>query len=202
MSRTLNANLSVSDPSYGVAAKGIVSPTPKLLTSGTFYRFAGSARPETDQPISRDVQIGSGWWMDEATYLQLITYLGADPNNWSMLARSALAVLYDWSTMDLLIAAQLTSPINVFAGVGAAQSGATRGGGTIRMEAPPTIKQIYIPNVRGSYPSVYVDGAVGLTVTNMGGVSRGTHDVVEQELRRIMRKTNRTVYIPDATILH
>jgi hypothetical protein len=119
---------------------GILNPQPNKLATGNFYfRFASSSS-------SKEAQFGGGWWLDFENYKKVERF--ALDNHYSLCdaARLMLALPYEWTKVDVLVKALLTSTLKAYAGEGKPAQGAAKGSRWIPTQHIK-IRQLYIPGL-------------------------------------------------------
>jgi hypothetical protein len=96
----------------GVGTGGIAHPTRVSLPTGhRYYRFASSTSPQASQ-------LGGGWWVSFDTFKTIEQYALRNELDLSNAARLFLALPYEWTRVDRLVAATLVVPLDAYAGAG------------------------------------------------------------------------------------
>ena len=120
---------------------GMHSPECVVLEPQKLYRFSSRC-------LVPEKQISSPWWFGEADFKKLAPFLSLDSFNPGFIARLQGAVCYEWSTMDVLLTAELAAPIRVFQGPGKIQVERNKSQSVIIFQPPQDLSQTYIPGVR------------------------------------------------------
>jgi hypothetical protein len=140
--------------------------------------------------------------MEEAAFLALWQAIQRDPGEWTLIARSSLAVKYEWSTMDIIFSAEALAPIATWAGAAALQVAATPGGGVVRMPGSAAIEHLCIPNLSADFPTIFVEGTPALRAHRESVPTPARTGEFDRLLRRIMERTGAIVELPDPTVRH
>jgi hypothetical protein len=111
---------------------GMRAPKPVQVAAGTtLYRFASSYDRFRNAPIPPARSATGPWWLDEQGFRLIqseraasLKAHGNDPKRAltvGFLARQAAAVKQEWSNVDVLVTARVTTPFAAFSGKGRAQ---------------------------------------------------------------------------------
>lgn len=104
---------------------GMASPAVRRISPGTkLYRVADQSRAEST--TSRVDGEAGGWWVGQRAFKKMMRYCIQEDQldrGLGYAAREACAVLFGWSSCDLLVEAYVTSNVKVFYGKGNPQSG-------------------------------------------------------------------------------
>ena len=189
----INATLSVQqiDTLCPDLNDGMYSPIVSTITGGRLYKFSQASRPESQQ-------VASPWWFTETEFEKMKRFLDLDPGNIGFLARSQVAVKYEWSNMDTLVTAKVMHPIHVFVGPGRWQVEKTARGSNIIFQAPEDVKQCYVPGVVDrAGRCLNANGKLALGSFQFTPVTSG--DAIDDLIRSIPGKT---IIIPGNPSVH
>lgn len=147
----VNFDLNSSKLEFNRAAMGMKNPRVVVLPQGeVLYRFCSSRDGRTGKAVDPSKLVQGAWWIDQAAFERIYETYRANSLNLGTIARSAAAVQWTWSDMDLLLMAKLTSDVQAYRGQGSAQyRDVLPNGMTVTLKGWPEIEQIYVPNMRG-----------------------------------------------------
>jgi hypothetical protein len=132
---------------------GIENPWRTHLKPGCrYYRFTDNSRPDP-------VKFGGGWWMD---FEQLHKVMEACPSrglNLSQMARTFLAVPWEWNAADAIVTGILMAPMDAYEGrgrpvrVGKSYVGNSPVDSGEAYPGNPNVLQLFIPDMRTHWKS-------------------------------------------------
>ncbi len=116
---------------------GLSSPLETRLQRGdALYRFSGSAAMSVDKRASGE------WWFDRETLLFLMSRGGGTDAGFRQVARTAFAVIDEWSDMNFCVSGILAHDVWAIGGNTAAASGR---GGTLHNPYGLSVRQLFVP---------------------------------------------------------
>ncbi len=150
------------DPDLAEASKGIIAPKLLTLERGTLlFRFASSQ--QGGAPTTEDDWYRSPWWILEGAFHRiyqrgLSKSTGMSDHRDQTLSRNSrngLAVCNSWSSMDMMVKAQLRGSIRAYAGQGLPQMTCVQDQ-TQQIQITPNlgITQLYICNMKEIGPTM------------------------------------------------
>ncbi|MCA9057584.1 MAG: hypothetical protein KDA85_03765 [Planctomycetaceae bacterium] len=127
---------------------GMNAPALRRLSPGTkLYRVADAARSRSEAfQIAGEA---GAWWTGQKAFGKMLQYCiqqDKEDRGLGYAAREACAVLFGWSSCDLLVEAYVKKNVQVFHGTGNPMS-ETRGGSTVTFGGWADIEQWFIPGL-------------------------------------------------------
>lgn len=123
---------------------GMKNPTVRRLSPGTkLFRVADASRAQ-DSVFQVDGEAG-GWWTGQKAFNKMMQYCVQQDKadrGLGYAAREACAVLFGWSSCDLLVEAYVKTNVNIFFGKGNPQSE-----GGVTFKGWDDIEQWFIPGI-------------------------------------------------------